>query len=204
MIMKNKKSGRGFYYYANGDIYDGDWDDNVKSGKGTLTCKKGDSCKGDWLNDDFVSGVYQDSKGSRYKNLDHPDKSHLNGVFKKGRLYGYGRIDFQNGGVYEGMFKDGKRSGPGKMNYVMSGESDSRYETAIYIGEWRYNLRHGQGTMTWQSDGSKYDGLWHMDKRVQGTFKMGTSSGAGGAVEYRGEFRDDLFHGRGRLMLAEA
>ena len=49
MIMKSRKSGRGFYYYANGDIYDGEWDDNVKSGKGHLTCKRGDSSKGDWL-----------------------------------------------------------------------------------------------------------------------------------------------------------
>ena len=105
MIMKSRKAGRGFYYYANGDIYDGEWDDNVKSGKGHLTCKRGDSSKGDWFNDEFISGIYTDSKGSRYKNLEHPDNSFLNGVFKKGRLYGWGRIDFLNGGVYEGMFK---------------------------------------------------------------------------------------------------
>lgn len=74
MILKGKKSGRGFYYYVNGDIYDGDWDENLKNGKGTLTCKRGDSCKGEWLNDEFVSGTYIDSKGGRYRNLEHPDK----------------------------------------------------------------------------------------------------------------------------------
>jgi hypothetical protein len=89
-----KKSGRGFYYYANGDIYDGDWDENYKNGKGSLSYKKGDSCKGEWLHDDFVTGIYIDTKGSKYKNLEHPDRAQLNGVFKKGRLYGFGRIDF--------------------------------------------------------------------------------------------------------------
>jgi hypothetical protein len=74
MVHKGKKSGRGFYYYLNGDLYDGDWDNNLKNGKGSLICKRGDSCKGDFLNDDFVSGIYTDTKGSIYKNLDHPDK----------------------------------------------------------------------------------------------------------------------------------
>jgi hypothetical protein len=101
------------------------------------------------------------------------------------------------------MFKDGNRSGYGKMHLVMSGENSSRHETADYIGEWRYNQRHGQGAMTWHSDGSKYDGLWHMDKRVQGTLKMGTTSGSGGAIEYTGEFRDDKFHGRGSMKLGD-
>ena len=110
-LLKGKKQGRGFYYYLNGDIYDGDWDENLRQGKGTLTCKKGDSCRGDFQNDEFVSGIYTDAKGSRYRNADHPERSNLNGSFAKGRLYGYGVIEFADGGVYEGLFKDGKRSG---------------------------------------------------------------------------------------------
>ena len=166
--MKNKKQGRGFYYYNNGDIYEGDWDENKRHGKGLFTTRRnGETCKGEFVKDEFTTGVYIDSKGSRYKNAEHPDKPALNGFFKKGRLFGYGRIDFFNGGVYEGLFKDGKRSGHGRMIFVMGGENDSRSgETAEYIGEWKYNLRHGNGKMTWQADGSRYEGLWHMDKRL--------------------------------------
>ena len=88
--------------------------------------------------------MYTDANGSRYKNTDHPDSSKLSGIFDKGRLFGYGRIEFVDGGVYEGMFKDGKRSGTGRMNYMMGSENDSRgREQAEYVGEWRYNLRHG-------------------------------------------------------------
>ena len=68
VLLRQKKQGKGNYYYANGDIYEGDWDENLRSGKGQLTCKKGDSCKGEFLNDEFVSGAYIDTKGSCYKN----------------------------------------------------------------------------------------------------------------------------------------
>ena len=41
-------------------------------------------------------------------------------------------------------FINGKRSGLGRMIFVMGGDNDSRGgETAEYIGEWKYNLRHG-------------------------------------------------------------
>lgn len=164
--------------------------------------RNGETCKGEFVKDEFTTGVYIDSKGSRYKNAEHPDKPALNGFFKKGRLFGYGRIDFFNGGVYEGLFKDGKRSGHGRMVFVMGGENDSRSgETAEYIGEWKYNLRHGNGKMTWQADGSRYEGLWHMDKRLQGTLKFASTTG--GVIGYTGEFRDDLFHGRGALLLGD-
>ncbi len=87
------------------------------------------------------------------------------------------------------------------MLFIMGGDNDSRGETAEYIGEWKYNLRHGHGKMTWSSDGSRYEGLWHMDKRLQGTLKFASTQG--GVNGYTGEFRDDLFHGRGQLILGD-
>jgi hypothetical protein len=50
------------------------------------------------------------------------------------------------------------------MKYVMG--SDGNRDTAEFVGEWRHNLRHGTGEMTWSSDKSKYVGQWHMDKRI--------------------------------------
>ena len=86
----------------------------------------------------------------------------------------------------------------------MNAQNDPRgRETAEYIGDWRSNVRHGQGTMIWHSDGSRFDGIWHMDRRVQGTLLMGSSSGCG-ASSYTGDFRDDLFHGKGKLVLSES
>ena len=31
-------NGKGIYYYANGDKYDGEWKDDKKNGKGILLC----------------------------------------------------------------------------------------------------------------------------------------------------------------------
>jgi hypothetical protein len=138
----------------------------LRAGKGTFTCKKGDLCKGEFVRDEFVSGVYIDVKGSIYKSMEHPDgKPTLNGTFMRGRLVGYGRAEFADGGVYDGTFKDGKRSGQGRMQYNMAAEGEGR-EGATYTGEWRHNLRHGHGEMLWQSDGARYEGLWHMDRRL--------------------------------------
>lgn len=38
-------------------------------------------------------------------------------------------------------------------------------ETGEYEGQWKFNLRHGQGVMKW-ADGSKFEGEWNMDKRL--------------------------------------
>ena len=68
MFLRSKKHGKGTYYYNNGDIYDGEWEENYRSGKGELNCKKGDLCKGDFAHDELVSGIYVDINGSTYKN----------------------------------------------------------------------------------------------------------------------------------------
>ncbi len=37
------------------------------------------------------------------------------------------------------------------------------YKTgAIYSGQWKGGLRHGQGVMTWP-DGAKYEGMWELN-----------------------------------------
>ena len=65
------------------------------------------------------------------------------------------------------------------------------FEGDVYEGEWKDNLKHGQGTYTW-SNGIKYVGEWKNDLRNgQGTqtFPRGD--------KYVGEFKDGRWHGRG-------
>lgn len=35
-------------------------------------------------------------------------------------------------------------------------------ETAVYEGEWKRNMRDGQGSMKW-ADGSSFEGEWRLD-----------------------------------------
>lgn len=67
-------------------------------------------------------------------------------------------------------------------------------DSGTYKGNWLYNRRHGEGTMTW-NDGSEFDGTWRNDKRFKGTMRM-----TDGTV-YSGEWRDgEELHGLGRII----
>ena len=46
-----KKNGKGKKYYKNGEIYEGDWKNNVREGQGSMKFKDGKIYKGTWSND---------------------------------------------------------------------------------------------------------------------------------------------------------
>ena len=51
-FVKNKMEGRGRICHANGDIYQGDWKDNMANGRGCLVSgESGNGYEGEWLND---------------------------------------------------------------------------------------------------------------------------------------------------------
>jgi len=70
------------------------------------------------------------------------------------------------------------------------------YDGSKYVGEWKGNRRHGQGSVTY-TDGSKYVGEWRNNKRHgQGTFTHFDGS------KYVGEWLFDKFHGQGTYTYA--
>ena len=72
-----------------------------------------------------------------------------------------------------------------------------------YLGEWRNNKRHGQGTYTWDRGRSyKYVGEWRNGKRHgHGTFTPGPLSIFAGD-KYVGEWRNNKRHGQGTFTYA--
>ena len=72
-----------------------------------------------------------------------------------------------------------------------------------YVGEWRNNKRHGQGTYTWDRGRSyKYVGEWRNGKRHgHGTFTPGPLSIFAGD-KYVGEWRNNKRHGQGTFTYA--
>ena len=115
---------------------------------------------------------------------------------------------------YEGQFKNAKRDGEGTMTYLNSGDRDDDHPV-IYKGQWKDGLPSGIGTMTWRyygkyvgswkdglpngtgtmiySDNSKYVGPWKDGKRDG----EGTETWSGGSTKYKGQFKDDKYHGKG-------
>jgi len=65
------------------------------------------------------------------------------------------------------------------------------FEAHVYVGEWKDDKFHGQGTYTW-ADGTKYVGEWKDGKR----HGQGTQNFFNGQ-QYVGEWKDGKAHGQG-------
>jgi radial spoke head protein 1 len=48
--VKNKRHGKGLFYYPDGSKYDGEWNENVREGHGTYTYPNNDTYEGAWNN----------------------------------------------------------------------------------------------------------------------------------------------------------
>jgi hypothetical protein len=172
-----KKHGRGAYVFANGNVYRGDFRDDRRNGRGVYTWQCGDTYDGEWMD---------------------------------GRMHGAGVTRYANGNVYDGAFIEDRREGHGTLTC-----SDG----LVYSGEWRRNNRHGRGKISFPS-GDYYDGEWADDKkhghgcdamkngsRFEGGYVHNVRCGAGTMIfangdTYAGEFRDDKMHGRGRYSFS--
>jgi len=112
-----------------------------------------------------------------------PDGGTYVGEMKDGVLHGKGAITWSNGVRYEGEFVDGLFQGSGHYQ---------RPDGVVYDGEFARGDMNGWGVMVLSAT-----------RRYEGEFSDGNFSGHGTYVTdretYRGEFRDDLYHGKGQL-----
>jgi len=88
-------------------------------------------------------------------------------------------------GRYEGKFLHGMRYGQGVHEF--RGE--------VYEGEWKWDNRHGYGTLT-MKDGSKVKGQWSKGK----PHGLVTITDAQDNIVYEGEFQNGKRHGLGRQV----
>lgn len=87
----------------NGEVYEGDFKDNLRHGLGTFTYTNGDRYEGyfvEGLKEGY--GIYHFANGNRYE-----------GPFKEGLPNGLGKQYFTNGDMFIGDFVEGKRHGFG-------------------------------------------------------------------------------------------
>lgn len=112
-----------------------------------------------------------------------PDGGTYTGELKDGELHGRGRIIWPNGVRYEGEFVEGLFQGRGHYE---------RPDGVVYDGEFARGDMNGWGVM-----------VLSPTRRYEGEFVDGTFSGHGTYVTdretYRGEFRDDVYNGKGQL-----
>ncbi|TPX67720.1 hypothetical protein SpCBS45565_g03604 [Spizellomyces sp. 'palustris'] len=101
--------------------------------------------------------------------------------------HGRGKNIFPNGDIYEGTYLNGSRNGFGVYKWKKT--------RARYSGEYKDNLRDGQGDFVYP-DGSKYRGQFKEGKRHgQGTYVYVNGD------TYIGEWQNDKKHGKGTYTI---
>ncbi len=142
-----KRSGRGVYRFANGDVYDGWWQNDKKHGQGVFRFASGDVYDGTWVND----------KRNGHGVLTFADGNVYEGEYKDGRWNGHGISRYVNGNVYEGQYKNGKKNGHGIFRYANGDE---------YNGEWDSDRMHGYGVFRY-ANGEIHNGIWQNGKKIR-------------------------------------
>ena len=87
----------------------------------------------------------------------------------------------------EGGYYDSEGRGQGKFITEYSDGSK-------HVGEWKDNLKHGQGTMTWP-DTEKYEGKWKDGKYNAKGYVL--------SEKYAGEFKDNNYNGQGTMTFPD-
>ncbi|KAG8432698.1 hypothetical protein GDO86_017080 [Hymenochirus boettgeri] len=156
-----KMCGHGIYWYANGDVYEGCFQDNMRHGHGLLRSGKLTSNSpsifiGQWMMDRKTGyGVFDDiTRGQKYMGMWQDDGRH-----------GSGLVVTQFGLYYEGAFSLNKMMGYG----ILLSEDDTVYE-GEFSDDWTLN---GKGVLT-MSNGDCIEGLfsgeWGSGIKVNGMY----------------------------------
>ena len=200
--------GRGTYYFVNGDVYVGEFENGIFHGPGVLRKanfregKKdciGRSYSGNWKNGsrsgkgkyhtgfgDFYDGEFLNDTYHGYGVMLYQNGDRYTGAWEKGKWHGEGEILFVNGNSYKGFFFKNMYHGEGMFRFGPSGGS--------YTGGWRLGMKHGIGKRNFAS-GAEYEGEY-VDNEMCG---KGIYKSAIGDL-YVGTFKDSRFHGEGTLI----
>jgi len=202
---------KGIKKYANLDVYEGEFLDNMRHGQGQLRKFSGDMYVGEWERNFFCGqGVYtytpftnEDGEyvvGKRYEGSWKDGKFHGKGIFvlgtgdvysgefERGLYHGKGHLKAKNGDTYVGYFERGKPAGKMRIEYA-TGD--------VYDGELRSGRFHGKGKFEYHDGLGMYEGDW----------ERGASSGHGMRIysngsRYVGSFQDGEAHGEGVMFYA--
>ena len=126
-----KRHGKGKYYYNEGYVYDGDWDQDQMTGYGVL-----------WLTEDFIwyEGEWLNNSFHGRGILYNPSTEELD----VDKYYAEDFIEVDNGWIkYEGLFFKGSKHGFGCL-YLENGD--------LFVGGFRFNHPEGRGSYTKQQD----------------------------------------------------
>ena len=147
-IKNGLRHGKGKMIYNNGNIYEGNWLNDLFDGKGNYLHKKyGQNTSGDWENGYLIRGQIIFFKGVM------GEEKYIGEViysfFGYPVPHGMGAYFYMNGDKYVGEFVDYKKEGKGTFTWA-NGDS--------YCGFWQDDEYHGNGILN--KDGVIKEGNW--------------------------------------------
>lgn len=153
-------SGKGKASYANGDIFEGMFENGAKQGSGMYEYWQ-HSVNGQPPNEQKkFEGTFQEGLKTGLGMMTYRDgKSFYHGHFQDGKRHGEGTFKYGNGDIYSGQWQKGKKHGKGTYVYAVT-----KYEIT---GEWK--------------DGEIVSGKWRLTNgnHYVGGFKKGKPWGDG-------------------------
>jgi len=190
----NKKQNKelfGTYYYNDGSIYKGFFENDKINGRGRLILINKYIYEGDFVDELFngfgkiyslnnlkYEGNWKNNLQEGYGIEHYPDGSYYSGTFKKGKKHGKGKFVFKNGDIYEGDFDNEEMTGWGLYKRVDGriyyGMVKNHFIDGIgifiwkdnkkYIGEYKNELKDGFGIF-YTNDGRNLAGFWKGGKQ---------------------------------------
>ncbi|XP_017605627.2 phosphatidylinositol 4-phosphate 5-kinase 6-like isoform X1 [Gossypium arboreum] len=158
-----------------GDIYTGQWCDNLPHGDGKFLWTDGCMYVGEWYKGKMTGkGKFSWPSGATYE-----------GEFKSGFMDGKGTYTGCSGDTYKGSWVMNFKQGEGAHSFSSGDRYEGEWRRGLpdgqgryqwkngnhYMGQWRNGLMHGNGTMIWRN-GNRYDGTWEDGfPRGNGNFK---------------------------------
>ena len=198
--------------FENGDVYEGEFTDNLPGGKGKITYADGSEYVGDveynmrngqgvlkYPNGNIYEGGFTNNVREGEGTFTFTDGKKYVGEFSGGNYNGKGTFYYKSGNIYEGDFKDGQREGQGVMQYANGQKFVGEYRDDkicghgyyyfsngdVYDGEWENNQMNGSGKLLVAAGSEEHwdNGEYDLSERYEGTWKNGKKNGS--FIHYR-------------------
>eukprot|EP00929_Paragymnodinium_shiwhaense_P013631 TRINITY_DN121473_c0_g1_i1.p1 TRINITY_DN121473_c0_g1~~TRINITY_DN121473_c0_g1_i1.p1 ORF type:complete len:2646 (+),score=729.13 TRINITY_DN121473_c0_g1_i1:454-7938(+) len=145
-----------------------------------------------WMKIITESQMHTAQESVRFYDGAYQEHTTLRGTYMRD---GLGVQRWANGQLYSGTWKHHVYNGEGAL-YASARNVES--QTPLYDGNWRLGKRHGEGSMHWEQE------THDKGTSEKASMLFGIKPKGGIGKVYEGQFRDDLFHGRGRLQMERA